>query len=83
MKIEKYKFWHKNSIHAQAKHLVLNCFDKANYNLDRYLIFHFDTWEVIDKLCFTITCFETEQEALDHSLDKIAETKDINQTKLF
>ena len=74
---DKYKYMSKSAVKSQAKHLVENCseMDLCIHKINKFLIFKFLSFEVVNSEKLTIDCFETEQEALDFCLDRFSGSK--------
>jgi hypothetical protein len=82
---EKYKYMDKKAVERQAKHLIQNCSDKdlCIHRINKFLIFKFYSFEVVNSEKLTIECFETEQEALDFCLDRFSGSKIPSQTSFL
>lgn len=67
----------KSAVESQAKHLVKNCseMDLCIHKINKFLIFKFLSFEVVNSEKLTIDCFETEQEAIDFCLDRFSGSK--------
>ena len=72
---DKYKFMPESAIKNQARHLATKCTNDAVHKINKYLIFKFRAWEVINTEKLTIQVFNTEQEAIDYCLDRYKESK--------
>lgn len=82
---DKYKFWKESDVKRQAKHLIDNCNDKdfCIHQINKFLIFKFLFYEVVNSEKLTIECFETEQEAINFCLDRYSGSKIPNQLSLL
>jgi len=67
----------KSAVEKQAKHLIQNCaeMDLCIHKINKFLIFKFLSFEVVNSEKLSIDCFETEQEALDYCLDRYSGSK--------
>jgi hypothetical protein len=83
--LDKYKYMDKKAVENQAKHLAENCseMDLCIHKINKYLIFKFLNYEVVNSEKLTIQVFETEQDALDYCLDIYKGSKIPEQSKLF
>jgi hypothetical protein len=74
---DKYKYQNKKSVERQAKHLSDNCadMDLCIHKINKFLIFKFLSFEVVNSEKLTIDCFETESEALNFCLDRFSGSK--------
>lgn len=74
---EKYKYLERSIVKKQAKHLIENCSEMnlCIHKINKFLIFKFFSYEVVNSEKLTIECFETEQEAIDFCLDRYSGSK--------
>lgn len=78
-----YRYLDYEKIKSQAKHLIEKCSHSSLciHKINKYLIFRFSNYEVVNTEKYTINVFKTEKDAIDYCLDRYSGSKIPKQIK--